>query len=154
MGDYHTRADLQARFEDDEAVAHLTDTSDSGTPNTAVLDEVIDGTEGEMNSYIGSKYLIPVAVGDHAQLAAMMKSRALDMSVFHLLERGDVVPEAKRLAYDNAIVWCKAVASGSAVLPTPDTEAGTASRDPVATYGAPDPDSEHRVFTRTTQERL
>ena len=155
MGDYASQADLKTRFEDDAAVAHLTDTADSGTPDSSVLDEVIDHAEGEIDSYVAVRYLVPVAVANNAGLAAMMKSVTLDMAVYHLYARHHGVSEVVQGLYDKAIEWLKLIAAGEAVLPTPDTEAPTTSQDPVIAWGTADGGtSTSRIFSRATQDGL
>ena len=160
MGNYHTNADLKARFPDDAAVAQLTgsDTADSGTPDEDVLTEVVNGTEGKVESHIAKRYLVPVAVADHTTLAAHMKSLCLDISVYELMKNGGgVVPEAIEKAKDSALEWCVSISKGLAVLPTPDTEASTLSNEPQSGYdiGATgDADKQNRVFTRGTMAGL
>ena len=159
MGNYHTNAQLKARFPDDAAVAQLTgaDTAETGVPDEDVLTEVVNGTEGIVDSYIARRYLVPVAVADHASLAAHMKSLCLDVSVYRLMKDRGIVPTAVKDARDEAIKWCEAIATGKAALPTPDSEAATESLEPRSTYdiGATgDADKQNRVFTRWTMARL
>ena len=156
MGNYATQAELKARFEDDEAVAHLTDTAESGEPDTTVLDEVIDHAEGQVDSYCAMRFKVPLAVGDHASLAAMMRSITLDLAVYHLYSRGHAVTEATVLLHDKAIEWLKEVAAGSVMLPSPDTEPTTVSRTPLLAHGTSDTSSadSNRVFSRESQGAL
>lgn len=160
MGNYHTNADLKARFPDDAAVAQLTGTTsaETGVPDEDVLTEIVNGTEGIVDSYINVKWSVPVAVADHTTLAAHMKSMCLDISVYRLMkDGGGVVPTAVKDAYDAAIAWCRDVAAGKVNLPSPDTEASTDSNEPQSVYdiaATGDADKQNRVFTRSTMANL
>lgn len=153
-GNYHSESDILARFENDEAVAILTGNQDSLTVDSAVITEIGEGAEGELNTYIAVRNKVPVAVSANAELASLMKSRACDVSQYRLYQRGNVVPGTVLSSYADAIEWCKAIARGEADLPTDDTEDVTDTRNPRPTYGSPDPASTTRRFTRATQERL
>lgn len=155
MGNYASTSDLVNRFEDDAAVAHLTDTADTGTPDTDVLDEVINGAEGLINSYAGRKFDIPFSTADSG-FAAFLKSLTLDIAVFHLVgARSDLVSEAKTAAFDKAIEWLEKLAEGKVVPPAAATQDTTAARDPVAAFGtAGTGDSSKRLFSRKTQANL
>ena len=155
MGNYASTTDLVNRFEDDAAVAHLTDTAETGTPDTDVLNEVINGAEGQINSYAGRKYLVPFATSDTG-FAAFLKSITLDIAVFALVgARSDLVSDAKTLAHDKAIDWLKELAAGKVVPPAAATQPTTESRDPVAAFGtAGTGDSSRRLFSRDTQANL
>lgn len=155
MGNYATAADLLERFESDEHLAHLTDTADTtGASDSDRVDEAINHAEGEMNSYIGMRYLVPVAVatiGD-AVLTAMLKSVCLDLAVFNLVKRpGIEVEDTVQRWHDGQIAWLEKLAKGQVVLPATATPASTSSRDPVAAYGtAGTGDDSQRVFSRRT----
>lgn len=159
MGNYASTDDLKARFENDAAVAHLTDTADTGDPNTTVLNEVIDRAEAQLDAYIGLKHEIPVKVADHPSLANIMKSLTLDVAQRHLYARHHQVTEAIKELHDEAIQWAKDVASskdGIAVLPTTDTEPTTLNREPLISVGSADASLEtsRRIFTRETMDSL
>ena len=160
MGNYHTNADLKARFADDAQVAQLTGTesAETGVPDEDVLTEVVNGTEGTIDSYMAKRYLVPIAVADHATLAAMMKSRSLDISVYELTKNAGVVPTAIKDAYDAAIAWLKSVSKGEALLPSPDTEPSTESDDPQSGWDIGEvsdaADKRNRVFTRDSMSAL
>lgn len=155
MGNYASRAELQARFTDDAEVSHLTDTEDTGTPDTAVLDEVIDDAEAEINSYAAMRYEVPLDVAGDTGLAARIKSLTLDLAVAKLQDRSGNVPEPNETARTRALEWLDKLSSGKIVLPSARTEATTVSRGPVSTWGiAATGDDSQRLFSRKTQEAL
>ncbi|KKM76399.1 hypothetical protein LCGC14_1380550 [marine sediment metagenome] len=155
MGNYATTTDLANRFENDAAVAHLTDTAETGTPDTDVLDEVISGAEGLINSYGARKYDIPFSTSDTG-FASFLKSLTLDIAVFNLVgARGDLASEAKTTAYEKALEWLEKLAEGKVIPPATATQTTTAARDPVAAFGtAGTGDSSKRLFSRSTQANL
>ena len=155
MGNYATTAQLKARFEDDTAVAHLTDSATTGSPDDDVLTEVVNHAEGQMDSYFARRFAVPVDVSSDTVLAAMLKSVALDLAVYHLLVRGGVVTEPKLVAHDKALAWLKDVAKGEAVLPSADEPATTTTRENIFAWGtAGETDSSQRKFSRAAQESL
>ena len=156
MGNYASQADLKARFENDAAVAHLTDTPDSGVPDSDVLDEVINHAEGQVDSSCAMRYKVPITVAGNAGLASMMKSATLDLAVFHLYARGQKITEATELAHDKVMAWLEKISEGKLVLPSPATEPSTETRDPLIAFGTVDTDSDasKRIFTRETQGAL
>ncbi|KKN19687.1 hypothetical protein LCGC14_0943310 [marine sediment metagenome] len=154
MGNYATTAQLQARFEDTAEVAALTDTADSGTPDSAVLTEVLDGAEGRLDGYIGTQHRIPVDVASDTVLANFMRTVTLDVAEYKLLARHNIVPESKLLAFDAAIQWAKDVGSGDAVLPAAAAQPSTEAIDPTAAHGFATGSSSTRRFTRATQGGL
>ena len=156
MGNYAVVADLKARFENDRTVAFLTDDTESGVPSTDVLDEVINHAEGEINSYAARKFLVPMDVSGDTGFAAFMRSLTLDIAVWRLVgPRGDIVSEPKQAAYDNAILWLEKLGRGDVEPPTPDTVAGTTSRETDFAYGVGATDSQsERHFTRSQQSSI
>ena len=103
MGNYASTTELKARFEDDSAVAYLTDTSDSGVPDEDVLEEVITAAESELNSYLARKYLIPIDTSSDSGLRYNLRSWTLDLAVAKLHGRNNYIPPDKKDAADNVI---------------------------------------------------
>lgn len=156
MGRYASQADLKARFENDAAVSHLTDTGSSGVPDGDVLDEVIGLAEGEIDGYVGVRYQTPVAVDAHASLASQMRSMTLDLAVRALYARHNRVSDPIQGARDAVIAILERIAAGTFVLASPDTEPSTAAREPLAAWGTSnvdDPNS-NRVFSRRAMQAL
>lgn len=155
MGNYASRAELQARFSDDAEVAHLTDSEDTGTPDTAVLDEVIEDAEAEIESYAAMRYEVPLDVGGDTGLAARIKSLTLDLAVAKLHDRSGNVPEPNETARTRALEWLDKLSTGKIVLPSARTEATTVSREPRVTWGtAATGTRSQRLFSRETQVNL
>lgn len=154
MGNYGVNADLEARFEDDAELAALTDNEENGIADQAVLTEVWDDAEAQVDSYAAVLYLVPLDVTDTV-VAARLKSVTADLAAWALLNRGDNVSDAKQRSYEAAIEWLKALAKGEVQLPQPSTAASTGARDTVSAWGtAGATAASNRLFTRATQERL
>lgn len=155
--DYATTTQLIARFEDELAVAHLTDNADEGTPDTSVLTDILEAAETFINGYLGRKYLIPIEVAGDKDLIRAMREVTLDIAQYRLLSRGDFVSEAKLRMYNEAVAWLKDIATGKAVLPAPGVHASTTSRSPVMRWGVAGEaggTESNRVFTRENQGGL
>ncbi len=154
MGNYGVNADLKARFEDDAELAALTDTEESGAPDEAVLTEVWDDAEGQVDSYAAVLYLVPLDVANTV-VAARIKSVTADLAAWALLNRGDVVSDAKQRSYEAAIEWLKRLANGEVRIPSPTTASSTTSRETLSNWGTAGATTDSkRLFTRGTQVNL
>jgi phage gp36-like protein len=154
MPNYTTTAKLKARFEDEEEVAALTDTlAETGAPDETVLAEVIADAEGEIDSYLAVRYLVPVVVSGHTVLANRLNSLALDIAVVNLLERGHQVSEAQQRRRDRATTYLEKLSVGELLLPSATTLTTTTTNEPLIAYGtAGTGDDTNRLFSRTTQD--
>lgn len=156
MGNYASNAELKARFGSTEEVAFATDSTDPAVPVEAVLTEAIGSAEGEMNSYIGKRYLVPASTTD-AEVDELLTSCALDMAKFHLLNRKPGTPQQVTDQYDRRVAWLKMIAEGEVVLPGTATPPSTTSRDPLATWTDSTRElntDSGRLFSRETASQL
>ena len=136
---YITDQDLIDRV-GNQTAAELT--TDSGTtPDTNVLAEVRASAEGEVNGYLARRYAVPVDLGAHPDLAAVLKGVTLDIAVFRLHSRRPPVPPDVRAARDDAVRWLTDVSTGKVVLPAAATPASTTSDDPMVDWGSHDPNA-------------
>lgn len=154
MATLAARADLVARFENDDEVIRLTDGTEAGAIDYDVVDEVLDDAEGEVNSYLATRVAIPVDTTGETVLAARLKSVVLDIAQYKLISRKGVVSEPKRMLHDNAILWLQNVSTGKAELPTAGPLSGPDTIDPVADWGTGEgsQSTSQRVFTRDAQK--
>ena len=152
---YTTNAKVIARFENELEVAFLTNTSDTGVPDQAVITECRGRAEGEIDSYLRRRYQVPVDCTGDTTLAAILDSAALDLAQYNLLVRGNVMPEAKKNARENVLVWLNDIVEGNAELPATAVLASTQSESGKVAWGtAGTGDTSQRRFTRATQENL
>lgn len=154
MGNYATIAELKARYPNDLAVAHMTGDAETGVPDDDVLNEIVDGAEGEMNSYIGLRHQVPVDVSTDTELAALLKSMTLDLAVVRLQTRNNKVSEVKADARVAVMEWLVNVSTGKAKLAAA-TPPASQTADPIARTGTAGTGSgSARTFTQATQANL
>lgn len=117
--------------------ALLADLSTTAQKQEAV-DEAIEAGEGVIDSYIGSRYSVPVSPVPEALEAATGA-----LAVEHLYQRGKGVPEIVRTRADNVRAWLKDVAKGLAIL-----DGSTLSDDATDASGVILSDTEDAVMSR------
>lgn len=105
---YCTADDLVLRFGQRE-ITQLTDYDRDDQPDGAVLDQAITDTAAEIDSYIGSRYPLPLGT-----VPAVLELHACDICRFRLYRDG--APEEVAERYAIAIRWLKDVAQGKAQL--------------------------------------
>lgn len=156
MSSYATTAELENRYESAVAAAHITDNADAGTPDTTVLQEVLDDAEGQINSHLAGKYLVPVDVTLDAALDAFLRNITLDIAMWQLATvRQGFRSDSLQAVYEARMVWLEKVAEGKLHLPTALVLTGTSTVNPVADYGTGSDESDsERKFTRASQSRL
>jgi phage gp36-like protein len=137
---YCTSADLIARFSETE-IAQLSDTEDRETVNEAVVSAAITDAAGEIDSYLGGRYAVPVASPD-ARLAAV----CMDIARYRLYD--DHPTETVRQRYEDVVAWLKLVATGAIRLAFPaPAEDSTIATGGLA-YSVPADDTDNPTFTR------
>lgn len=139
---YITNSDIEERV---GSVAHvqLADDDGNGVADVGVVDEARLGAEGEVNSYLGRRYSVPISLTIHPELADMLASITLDLAEYRLRLRRPPVPEDARRRRDQAIEWLTRVAEGRIELPSAVGVAASSARGTIAaTVG------EKRLLTR------
>ncbi len=158
MGTYISQSELKARFDNDEEVARLTKTDDTtGQPDSTMLDEIIDGVEAEMESYLAMRYEVPVSVtATNIANKNILRKHGLAMCVWEMIGGNQNAHESITALYDQAIAWLKSLAAGEVVLPQPSTAASTVSRDGIGVVVSGDDDSptSSRLFTRNRMANI
>lgn len=114
---YISNADLIARV-GAAAAMQLADDNGDGTADAAVLDEVRLGAEGEVNSYLGRRYAVPVDVTSRPELADMLATVTLDIAELRLRGRRPPAPEDAVRQAGSAREWLARIADGVLVLPS------------------------------------
>lgn len=108
---YCTLLNLKDRFGETELI-QLTDQTNAGAIDPAVLNEAIADADAEINSYL-TAYPLPLAT-----IPANFERMACDITRYYLF--GTSVPELVQQRYDNAISYLKLVAKGGINI-APDT---------------------------------
>jgi histidine triad (HIT) family protein len=78
MGQYLTSAEVVTRLGTKRAYELTTETGT--TPDTDIIDDVIDEAEGEANSYFARRYATPVDVSAHADAVAALRKKGEGVS--------------------------------------------------------------------------
>lgn len=113
---YATNADIEERL-GSTAYVQLTDDEGSGSADEDKVTEARLAVEGEVNSYVGRRYAVPVTVTGNEELAGVLKGVTLDLVEYRLHARRPPVPEEIRRKRDASVQWLQRVASGAVVLP-------------------------------------
>ncbi len=116
---YVTNNDIEERL-GTAAYVQLTDDAGTGSADTDKVDEARLGAEGEVNSYLGRRYQVPIDLTRHAEVADVLKSFVLDLVEYRLHARRPPVPGAVSNKRNQAIAWLDRVARADVVLPSVD----------------------------------
>ncbi len=123
---YVTVQDVEERL-GSSAYVELTDDSGSGQADLDKVNEAIGGAEGEVDSYLGRRYAVPVQIAGFPMIAALLKTIVLDLVEYRLRGRRSVVSAGVERRRREAVEWLARVAAGEVVLPAatplPETEA-------------------------------
>jgi len=105
---YATQADMIALF-GENIVINLTDRAATGSINTAVLASAITSAEGEIDSYIGAVYELPLP-----STTDMLMTVCCNIARFRLMALE--ASEEVKIRYEDSIRWLRDVARGVATL--------------------------------------
>jgi phage gp36-like protein len=145
---YISNADIEQRI-GHLAYVQLTDDAGTGSANEDIVTEARLGAEGQMDSYLGRRYAVPVVLSDYPELAGVLKSAALDLAEYRLHARRSTAPAEVKAKHEAALGWLRRIAAGEAVLPT----AGEAALNAAAGFAGLAAGAE-RVLTRESMEGL
>ncbi len=113
---YITNADIESWL-GTAAYIQLTDDDGSGSADEAKVDEARLGAEGEANSYLATRYRVPVDLTAEPEVAAVIRTFVLDLASYRLHSRRPPVPEDVVRRREEAVTWLGRVASGLVQLP-------------------------------------
>lgn len=114
---YVTNSDIQAWLGAPAYIA-LTDDAGTGSADTAKVDQARLGAEGEVNSYLATRYQVPVDVSVESEVSAVLKNCVLDLAAYRLHSRRPPVPGDVVRRRNEAVEWLTRVASGLVQLPS------------------------------------
>ncbi len=134
---YITQEDLLKRI-DEAKLIELTCDDDSEEININVVAEAIADAEGIFESYVRTRYSLPVAA------TPMVKKSCLNIAIYTLFQRratfaDDGVLKVKENAYKETMTLLKDIAAGKAALDIPASEETTenpATSDEILTNAA------------------
>jgi len=128
---YITNADIEERV-GSVAFVQLADDDGNGVADVGVVDEARLGAEGQVNSYLGRRYAVPINLTTHPDLADVLASFTLDLGEYRLRLRRPPVPEDARRRRDQAIEWLTRVADGRIELPSAVVVAASSAKGTIA----------------------
>lgn len=114
---YATHTDLEGRL-GTAAYVQLTDDAGAGVADVDQASAALREAEGEVNSFLGRRYAVPVNAGGQEALAALLRSVTLDIAEYRLHARRLSVPDAVVRKREATVAWLRRVAAGEAVLPS------------------------------------
>ncbi len=123
---YVSNSEIESWIGTDAYIA-LTDDNGSGVADETKVDAVREASEGEVNSYLATRYRTPVDCTGRAEVAAVIKGVVLDLVAYRLYGRRPPVEDDVTRRRDEAVAWLARVAEGLAQLPsiTPLPETGS-----------------------------
>ncbi|MEW5722886.1 MAG: DUF1320 domain-containing protein [Thermodesulfobacteriota bacterium] len=127
---------LKAKAED--ILVQLTDDAGTGEVDEDVVDEALSLADGEIDSYLGRQYPVPLS-----PVPAVVRDAAVVLALCRLYDRRQGPPPDLDKRQDRVISWLKDLAAGRATLGDGDP-AGTPPS------GAAEISSSERVFSRET----
>ena len=132
---YALKSDLQTALGDAELI-QLTDRADPplGDIDDAVLTRALEAADGEINSYLATRYSLPLAA-----TTAVLRDCAIDIARYRLHDRA--APDRVAQDYKDRIAWLILISTGKASL-------GVADADAPSGVGAPDMTSGGRDWGR------
>jgi phage gp36-like protein len=129
---YATPADFRNHFGENET-SQVTDFDNEGSENGAALLLALKDATDELNSYLASKYSLPLAA---SAVISPLTRAACDVARYRLYK--DRPTEEVALRYKNTIAYLKDLANGTARVlfdPPLTTEEVAASEVPAVAYG-------------------
>lgn len=139
---YVTNQDIRAWLGTAAYVA-LTDDSGTGSADEAKVTEARLGAEGEANSYLATRYQVPLVLTSESEVAAVLRAVVLDLAAYRLHSRRPPVPADVVRRHQEAVQWLARVASGLVQLPSVLPLAINAALGTIGQAAGPD-----RVMTR------
>lgn len=120
---YLTQQQYETWFSEAELI-QLTDRENAGVVDVSVFDEAVDRASKRIDSYINSRYSLPLSV------TLIGNSPISDMCgvITRYLLNKNCVNEELQARYEDAVKWLKDISAGRVSLGETDTEALSPSK--------------------------
>ncbi|MBL9102159.1 MAG: DUF1320 domain-containing protein [Myxococcales bacterium] len=122
---YASLQTLTDQFGADE-VTRSADRDQDGVADVGVVDRALADADGEIDSYIGSVYKLPLD-----PVPSVVVTYAGAIALYRMSLQTGVLTDEKRQRYEDAIRWLRDVAAGKATLggqPEPEPKAASGTR--------------------------
>jgi phage gp36-like protein len=124
VGHYIVQQDLQDKL-GANLLMQLTDKTGNNQIDSTVVNTAIDAAEGRFESYVRTRYTIPVP------LTPLVKSLCVNLAIFELFQDSssvdDGVYKVRKDAFDSAVKTLEAIHAGRAALDVPAAQETTSS---------------------------
>ena len=107
---YSTLQTLIDQFGIDE-VTSSSDRDHDGVPDVGVVEQAIFDADGEIDSYLGTKYKVPLN-----PVPPIVVTASSTIAMYRMSYDAATLTDEKRRRYEDLIRWLRDVASGKAVL--------------------------------------
>ena len=107
---YCNHEDVETRLGGDDLRA-LADHDGDAVADSAVVDQAIASAEAVIDSYLGTKFSVPVSPVPDA-----LRTRAINLAVYFLKLGRDSVTEDARRQYGDDVAWLREVVAGAVTL--------------------------------------
>ena len=114
------------------ALIQLADDDGDNVADTAVVDEVRLAAEGELNSHLANRFVVPIDVAAHPELAGLLTALTLDLAEYRLRLRRPPVPKECERKRSQTIDLLRRFSSGELDLPSSAAVASSSLRGPFA----------------------
>lgn len=132
---YATLADIRERLPE-ESLVNLTDDSDSGQVDEAVVARAIADADAEIEGYLARRHKLPVS-----PVPNLVRKVSVELAIYHLHSRRGGAPEEWRTRYEDARRLLENIARGLVSL-------GLTVDDGKPADGAAQASSAPRIFSR------
>lgn len=140
---YSVQADIEKLIPSVHLI-ELTDDTSTGSANTTAVFEAISTADGEIDSFLGVKFAVPLA----GSVPEMINKLSVDIAIYNLYSRTqEEIPETRQVRYSNAIDRLKGIVKGTVSIGV-DPEKAAKSETNIGTAGTTT--SDFRVFTQGT----
>jgi len=112
---YVTSAEVVTRLGNDTAVQLTTKTG--ATPDTALIDGIIEEVEGNIDQVLRSRTTASVTLATYPTTFQMLRGMAMALAIFVLGSRRPPVPDAWTMQNKRAEAWLEKLAKGEINLP-------------------------------------
>lgn len=138
---YATQADIVMLYGANALV--VADRNGDGVPDTDAISRALDLSSGEMDTYIGRRYTLPLPAS-----TAHLTQLCVDIAVYRLALSQDVATAEHRTRYEDALSVLTKIADGRVSLSLPALPPGTETAPEITgpqavVVGGPD-----RIFSR------
>lgn len=96
----------------EDIVIQLTDDDRTGNIDSAIVTAQIQRADNEIDGYVSVRYVTPLN-----PVPGIIENTSIDLAIYYLyMRRSEVVPEARKDAYTNAVKLLKSISKGDVKL--------------------------------------